>query len=63
MSEDIKVNITLGTGFANGVHKTTESISRAYWESMSEEARETFLNEIATEWMWSKLDLFWEVEE
>ncbi|TWC17116.1 hypothetical protein FBY06_11836 [Pseudomonas sp. SJZ085] len=63
MSDKIKIKLFVGTGFAGCAHRDEEFVDRAEWEAMSEQQREQYLDDAATDYLHNCVEYSAWVEE
>lgn len=56
MSDQVKIRLYIGTGFAGAEHVDYEYVDRSDWDSMSEEDREKYLEEAAQDFLGNHID-------
>ena len=64
MSDVVKIQLYVGTGFANCHHKDVVEVPREEWDSLSEEQRNEMLDEMAVEFRNNYIDCSaWVIDE
>lgn len=49
MSDIVRIKLHVGTGFASCAHEDTIEVDKEYWNEMSEEEQEKFMDEAAVD--------------
>lgn len=63
MSDKVKINLYIGTGFARCTHEDVEYVDRAEWEAMTSEQRQAYLEDAAATYLSNHIDYSASVEE
>jgi len=63
MSDQVKIKLFIGTGYANADHKDEEYIDRAEWEAMSDGEQEAYLEQAALDFLHNHIEYSAYVEE
>lgn len=56
MGEVIKIKMYANSGFAGAGHVDYEEVDKAWWQSLSEEKQDEFLNDLACDHMNNHID-------
>lgn len=51
MSDQVKIELYVGTGFSGCDHKDYEFIDKIEWEAMTEEQQEQYLDQAASDYL------------
>lgn len=63
MTDQVKIKLFIGTGFADANHEDEEYIDRAEWEAMTEMEQEAYLEQAATDFMSNHIEYSAYVED
>lgn len=56
MSEEIKINLWVNTGYSGASHRSEEYVEKEYWDNLTPTQREDFLDELAKEYLSNCID-------
>lgn len=51
MSEYVKIRLYINTGFVGAKYEDYQEVERNYWEALTPQQQENFMNEMALEFM------------
>lgn len=63
MSDKVKINLYIGTGFAGCKYEDCEYVDREEWDAMSAEEKEEYLDQAANDFLTSRIDFSAYVED